>query len=345
MHDAARKGDAEAVKALLTAGADPTPQDDDGRTPLHDAAENGDLPSVQVLLTAGANPNARDDNGRTSLHDAAENGRVKSMHALLAAEANPDARDDFHQTPLHLAARNGSLGAAQALLAAGASVNAKAQDWNDPDDFDETPLHLAAGYDHLELVRALLTARADPNAESGTGHTPMHYAARGNIEMIEALVAAGGDPNHAASDGNLQHLDPKTAKFELRHRCELAFHADCSSAGFGWTPLHVAARCGSAGSVQALFAAGADENARALEGETPLHVAVVFGCSEFAFARSGLGDDPAEGNRASGAVPRDLPRYVESAKVLLNAGADPSARTRSGVTPLDLAVDGGFFGD
>jgi hypothetical protein len=96
--------------------------------------------------------------------------------------------------------------------------------------------------------------------------------------------------------------------------------------------------------VQALIASGAEVNARTAEGETALHLAVVFGNSELASARSRSGDDR-EREVDSAVVPRRFACYLEAANVLLNAGADPSARAESGVTPLDLAVDGGFFGD
>ena len=349
LHAAVAEGDLEALKALLAAGADPNAEAlDDGiplGTSLHLAAENGNLEFVRVLLAAGADLDARDGDGATPLHLAAAHGHPELVQALLAAGAAPRALDGDLQTPLHEAATNGSPESVQALLAAGADPNAKAQDSNAPDDFDETPLHLAAGYGHLASARALLVAGADPNAKSGTGHAPLHYAAEGNVELIGALLAAGADPNHAANEGRLQHFLPETAQDDLAQRCKLAFNADCSSAGFGWTPLHVAARYGSADSVQALVAAGADVKARAgKEGETPLHVAVVFGSSELACSRSHSGDDR-EGKGESVAVPRGHARYVESAKVLLDAGADPSARTESGVTPLNLAVDGDFFGD
>ncbi|MEC7847070.1 MAG: ankyrin repeat domain-containing protein, partial [Gemmatimonadota bacterium] len=53
--DAAMDGDIEAVRALLTEGADVNAPQGDGMTALHWAAEAGDVEMVGMLLYAGAN--------------------------------------------------------------------------------------------------------------------------------------------------------------------------------------------------------------------------------------------------------------------------------------------------
>ena len=178
---------------------------------------------------------------------------------------------------------------------------------------------LDTGVPVVERVRAALASGADLLARDEFGWTLLHEAAcEGDAEAVRLLICAGAEPNVVVQgDGD---------------------------DNYGQTPLHCAARNGNLESVRALVAAGADVSARAEEGETPLHVAVVFGSSELAYARSHPGDER-EGKGKSGALPRGFTRYVESVKVLLNAGADPSARTELGVTPLHLAVDGDFFGD
>src|ERR1700736_4466342 len=59
MHNAARAGDVERVKALLAAGADVNLRDSLGGTALHDAAWAGDKTIVTLLLDHGADVNAR----------------------------------------------------------------------------------------------------------------------------------------------------------------------------------------------------------------------------------------------------------------------------------------------
>src|SRR4029078_3630939 len=56
--DAARRGDHEAVKALLKQGADVNAAQSDGMTALHWAAERGDGQMAEMLLYAGANTEA-----------------------------------------------------------------------------------------------------------------------------------------------------------------------------------------------------------------------------------------------------------------------------------------------
>ena len=65
-HLAAFKGRAEALGALLAAGADACARDADGATPLHEAAAGAAcLGCARALLAAGADPSTRDRRGRT----------------------------------------------------------------------------------------------------------------------------------------------------------------------------------------------------------------------------------------------------------------------------------------
>lgn len=56
LHIAAAGGNAEALELLLTCGANPNQQDNDGEAPLHYAAMSGNAESARVLLRFGADP-------------------------------------------------------------------------------------------------------------------------------------------------------------------------------------------------------------------------------------------------------------------------------------------------
>jgi ankyrin repeat protein len=84
LHYACFFGGTEAVAALLTAGADPNPPQDNpmGVAPLHSAAASRDNEAVRLLLEAGADANARQHGGYTAL-DAANQHEDAEMAALL----------------------------------------------------------------------------------------------------------------------------------------------------------------------------------------------------------------------------------------------------------------------
>jgi hypothetical protein len=63
---AARKGQIDRVRALLTKGANVDGKDKDGRTPLMWAARNGHAETVTLLLERGAKPDERDREGLTA---------------------------------------------------------------------------------------------------------------------------------------------------------------------------------------------------------------------------------------------------------------------------------------
>ena len=58
IHDAARKGDIEAVKQHLAAGMDVNAKDEDGVTPLHETALWGHNEVAELLIANGAEVNA-----------------------------------------------------------------------------------------------------------------------------------------------------------------------------------------------------------------------------------------------------------------------------------------------
>ncbi len=167
--DAARKGDATAVKALLKQGSDANAPQADGMTALHWAADRGDLAIAEALLYAGASTA-----GVTRLGG---------------------------YTPLHLAARRGSGAVVKALIKAGAGVSTITAS-------GATPLHLAAASGNVESVTALLDAKADINAkESESGQTPLIFAvAQGHTDVMKTLLKRGADVNVATKTVNLQQM-------------------------------------------------------------------------------------------------------------------------------------------
>ena len=68
LNDSAKQGDADTVRALLEAGADPNVANKGGFTPLYWATRAGHVDVVTVLLEAGADPNVANKGGFTPLY-------------------------------------------------------------------------------------------------------------------------------------------------------------------------------------------------------------------------------------------------------------------------------------
>lgn len=104
-------GSAEAVKALLEAGAPPNarfegePWDGYGNRTVLQEASRRDADVVSVLLSFGALPHLADQKRRTPLHDAAEAGLTRAVTFLVKAGADPRAVDAAGVKPTDLAER------------------------------------------------------------------------------------------------------------------------------------------------------------------------------------------------------------------------------------------------
>ncbi|MDP7179570.1 MAG: ankyrin repeat domain-containing protein, partial [Verrucomicrobiota bacterium] len=93
---------------------------------IHDAAAKGDIEAVKGFLAAGTNVNARIITNRsTPLHKAAYRGHKEVVELLIAKGADVNAIDHDRSTPLHSATYKGHYEIAKLLIAKGAEVNAK----------------------------------------------------------------------------------------------------------------------------------------------------------------------------------------------------------------------------
>ncbi|MCC8406783.1 MAG: ankyrin repeat domain-containing protein [Rickettsia endosymbiont of Sceptobius lativentris] len=85
-------------------------------TPLHFAANYGNYFIVALLLSYGANPNIQNNNGETTLHFAAMNGCVRTIECLIKSGAVIDSFDKFERTPLELAINSENTDAVKLFL-------------------------------------------------------------------------------------------------------------------------------------------------------------------------------------------------------------------------------------
>ena len=178
-------GAPEAIDSALTRCGVELISDSDSEYLLRSFARDGDADAIKRLLSAGANPNATNDLGWTALMSAAGGGHADVVEMLLASGANLEAKSEHSSnTALIIAAHKKHPKIVKILLAAGANPNAaKDNGW--------TALMAAAYKDQPEIVQMLLAADANPNAAS-EGITALDIAKeKGHAEVIRVLEEAG----------------------------------------------------------------------------------------------------------------------------------------------------------
>ncbi|CEM09971.1 unnamed protein product [Vitrella brassicaformis CCMP3155] len=191
--EAAKRGEAEWVAALIEAGADTNQLDNSGWTPLMWACVRRHINVGFLLIRAGAHLAHRADSGWTALHTAAYSGSLELIRLLVTSGASVHATEKRRRTPLHLAASSGQGNAVRQLVRFGARPHAR-------DDNGWTPLHLAVHRQRVDAATALLDSGADANAVTNHQLTALHTAASlENDELVDLLLAHGAriDVNNA----------------------------------------------------------------------------------------------------------------------------------------------------
>jgi ankyrin repeat protein len=149
---------------------------------MHDAAKSGDVEKVKALLKKNpALASSKDTTGTTPLHLAAGYGHKEVAELLLAHKARVNAKANEGDTPLHLAAFHGHTDVAELLLAGKAKVNAK-------DKAGLTPLHWASRNAHKDMVALLMARKANINAKDKLGQTPLRWATLGGHKEVAELL-------------------------------------------------------------------------------------------------------------------------------------------------------------
>jgi uncharacterized protein len=199
--DAMMRGDKAAVSRLLAQKADVNAPQVDGTTAIHWAVFNNDSTTFDMLIAAGAKVKVANREGATPLALASLYGNTGMVTKLLKAGADAKERGLSGETMLMLAARNGNPETIKALIAAGAEVNAK------ENLRGTTALMWAAEQSHPAAVKALLDAKADFSLKSAVAGVPRAYMANtvnvATVQAAQARLAAekAGLPAPAAAAG------------------------------------------------------------------------------------------------------------------------------------------------
>ncbi len=177
--------------------------DSDGWTPLLHAVLRNRLEAVRLLISHGADLERPSPEGFSPLQVAIEEGRFAIAQSLIAAGAAVNASGGPEQiTPLMITAsivpprhsetssspKPGAVDVARDLIARGAQLNAASSR-------GVTPLMIAAARDNGPMIALLLQAGSDPARRSREGQTALEIAQQnGNTEALETLTLAAGRP-------------------------------------------------------------------------------------------------------------------------------------------------------
>jgi len=334
---------------------------------LFEAAKTGDSEIAKRLLVEDGGLATASGYIRTSLwgsdalalHVAVMHGRKDIVDLLLAHGADIDARDArygfnalIHAIDLaDFMPEYAALGMVDFLLERGAELDVWACAWlgdmagvkarldANPalvNEIGPGPSTLLSFCRDVETIQFYLDYGADPLREYERAGkygrtTPLRdIAYRHNYEAARRLLLHLGwdvDIFWASIMGDLARVSEL-----LGDDCEIAraSTADDHVLGGRLSPLHLAAQGGHIDVMAALLRRGADLNAQAADGRTPLHFAVCFGPRAFMDPLPNLTE-----------AAQDIGVYrllTEVPQFLVEQGADLSAReAASGRTPLELA--------
>jgi ankyrin repeat protein len=231
-------------------------------TPLMFAAREGDLESARLLVSAGANVNTIAGDGKDALGLAIFNGNYDLASFLIDGKSNVNQADTQGFTPLFWAVDRRNMETApnfpwmitadplpliRKLLDAGANPNALVNNTprarmraGSPRIVFATALMRAAFSADLELVKLLLSYGADPKIISSDGET-----------MIEAAAGLGFIQGYSKGKTAAERLEVV--------KLFVGLGADVNQADdYGITPLMVAGNLGDPAIIQYLVDVGAD---------------------------------------------------------------------------------------
>ncbi len=203
------------------------------------------------------------------------------------------------------ACRKGDLAAAKRLLSKGADVNKAVQDPIRPHLPPKIPLKEAVASRKIDLVSFLIEKGASLSGEAGANALKLARSA----EMARLLVTKGVPINVPGRDGYSPLASAISGGSVKEFLWLLDLGADINVLTFSETPLHQAARLSGPGAkliIETLLRRGASLEAKSDDGSTALIVA----------AKNGR---------------------FQMAKLLLQMGANPRVKDKSGKTAADYA--------
>ena len=275
LSEAAKKGNAQIVDALLKAGANPNLNPENcNLIPLTAAAVNGKHDVILKLLEAGADINRINYRDETALHRVVcedfvcekttrkEKDILKTILFLKEKGIKINLKRKDGLTPLHLAVKKGYLETSKSLLNLGANIDQSSKE-------GMTPFHIAVKENKIEIADLLIKHGADFQARSKEGLVPLSYAFKnGQIKMVDLLINNGAILSSAFP--TIHEISAKGYTKLLKILIDGGINVDLPDKDKR-TALHFAAANNKLQAVKILFKNGALLNSTDYLKNTPLH--------------------------------------------------------------------------
>ena len=331
LHAACFQDNSQDVQFLLDASTDANHDSSAGYTPLHIAVTKGSIDIVTRLLDQEVNINSVTIDGKTPLHIAVEKDHEVIIQKLLEKNADPRLKDAPGNTSLHLAVRMKQKTRSEHVKA-GASYT--------------SPFPTAYHTCSIQTVRAIIDHGADVNAVNNRGQTSLWLACvDGQDSFVKILLNTEGDPSTADKDGDSclhaavhGQCSSETIQEILDHGAHInAVNKD------GATPLLLACSTANEEAMKLLLKAKANPKIAYADGDTSLHQAIAAFCSKEAIQEiidHGVEVNTVNKRGRTALLLGCFYRQMDSVKVLLEAGANPSVADEEGFSCLHAAIDG-----
>ena len=265
--------------------------------------------------------NAADESGNTVLHIAARIDDEELVTYFIFKGADPELKNFDGDTPLHVAIKNNSRKAAKALSAVSSTLFSR-----DSEGVTALDRGLLADDSYYDLF---ITTKAGELRDI-EGQSIVHYFVKTkNLKGIRHCITKG-IPISVKDDNGKTPLDVAFENLDDEEFVEIAAElimggADEVATDFAYFQDAMLAR---------------NVNSRFDDGQTPLHLAAIYGHNAIAkYLLENNADTTVQDS--SGATPlHEAVRYgnVEIAKALLNSGASVNARDNLGKTPVMLIL-------
>ncbi|XP_059171169.1 serine/threonine-protein phosphatase 6 regulatory ankyrin repeat subunit B-like [Physella acuta] len=244
LHIAARSGEIDSLKHLITAGASVNALDKKGISVLSKAIESKSIEKIKYLVEVGANVNVPNKDGVLPIVDILQFDSVELIKLFVNHGADLTACDKKNNTLLTVALKRNCKNIALFLVENGADVNVLI-------DGHVPALSMAVMLDDVELVKKMVSHRADVNKADRYGNTALHVAL--SFEYAE-VTSVEYMPRFFLQED--QYLDSIKGKPSMRfldeklmiNRCELVEILIEAGANVNQTnyfvesPLHIAAK-------------------------------------------------------------------------------------------------------